>query len=135
MKSMLLILPLYFLGQGLHAATHIYDIKFALKVNNQPSTESRVLASEGETATVTHTSGKTRRFIDVVAKEGSLGGHNGILLNFTIAEQGLDGQKKIISRPQILASNNQQAMIQVSGNNAKSHRSSKMELKVVAQRH
>lgn len=87
-----------------------------LSLNGKHISSPRVIVKAGETATITQKTDTEESFIEVVATEGEVQNHKGIIMNFTVGTIGKSGERTIISRPQILAKENEQAQITVGEN-------------------
>jgi type II secretory pathway component HofQ len=96
------------------AAQQIYDLTLDLSMGGKPISSSRILVSEGETASVETKGTSARNYIEVLPKEGKMGGREGILISFKIGKVDKFGKRTIISKPRILARENIQASIKQS---------------------
>lgn len=112
------------------ATTNGYDLKMDLSLNGKHISSPRVIVKESETATITQKTDTEETFIEVVAAEREIQNHKGILMKFTVGTISKDGQRTIISKPQILANENEKAQITV----GKSGGSVNLSLSVLAQR-
>ncbi|MGZ3768544.1 MAG: hypothetical protein ACXVCP_02270 [Bdellovibrio sp.] len=110
-------------------ASNGYVLKMELSMNGKKVSSPRIIVLEGEAGSVTQETPTEKTFIEVVAKEGAIQNHKGILINFVVGYIGQDGKRNIVSKPQILAKENETAQVSV-GENGKET----MSLSVVAQR-
>lgn len=124
----LLGLALIMVGSSAFGATNGYDLKMELSMNGKHVSSPRVIVKAGETATVTQKTDTEETFIEVVATEGEIQNNKGILMKMVVGTISSDGQRTIVSRPQILAKENEQALIQVGDKDGE------MSLSVVAKR-
>ena len=106
-----------------------YDIKMQLFVNNKKIASPRVQVLEGTPGGIEQKTKQGTLSIDLLATEGAIQGHQGILMNFIVSYVTNDGQKDVLSKPQILAQENSEAEISVAGSNSES-----FKLKVLAKR-
>lgn len=113
------------------ASSNAYDLKMDLSINGKHVSSPRVIVKEGEPATIAQKTGAEEQFIEVVATEGSVHSHKGILMKFTVGTIGKNGERIIVSKPQILAKEGESAKITESDTNTgKEH----ISLSVIAQR-
>lgn len=106
-------LALLFVGHSAFAATNGYDLKMALSMNGKLTSSSHIVVKAGETATIDPKEGTEQNFIEVVATEGEGQTKSGILMKFAVGYIGKSGKRTIVSRPQILAMENEPASITV----------------------
>ncbi|MFS4460769.1 hypothetical protein [Bdellovibrio sp. HCB2-146] len=111
MKS--LIVAFVLLGSSAFAAGPNYDLKMELSLEGKHVLSPKVIVPAGETASVDD--GKT--FVEVVANEGAIQDHKGILMKLTVGTIGKDGKRKILATPQVLAKENQAAQVTVESAN------------------
>ena len=110
------------------AANKGYELKMDLSLDGKHVSSPIVRTKAGETATVTQSLGDSQTFMDIIATEGEIQGHSGILLDVVIGNIEPNGSRKVLSRPKLLVKENEEASIeQRSETNA-------MQLKVVAHR-
>ncbi len=55
----------------------------------------RIIVREGETGKITQETSTEKTFIEVVAKEGEIQNHKGIMMNFVVGYIGQDGNRTI----------------------------------------
>lgn len=96
------------------AETEKYDLKLELSVNGQLISTPSIRAIAGEKASIIQKNGTEESFIDVVATEGQgqIKGKKAILMKFIVGTIK-DGQRTILSQPQILALENSKAEITI----------------------
>lgn len=109
----LVIVVLAFISSSAFALTNGYDLKIDLSMNGKHISSPRVIAKAGETASISQKTDTEESFIEVVATEGSIQNHNGILMNFVVGVIDKNGQRVIKAKPQILAKENETAQITV----------------------
>lgn len=127
------MLSIFFLivgNSGFSAATNGYDFKIELSFNGKHISSPPFFVKENELKTVIQETDTEVVFIEVIASEGEIQNHKGILMKFTVGMIGKDGQRTTISKPQILANESEQAQINV----GKSGGSENLALSVVAKR-
>jgi len=110
-------------------ATHGYKLDMELSVDGKNVSSPRLMVLEGKKGSITQESSNEKTFIEVVAKEGWVENHKGIMLNFKVGYIGADGQKTIFANPQVLAKENEPAQITVENQNHE-----KLSLSVIATR-
>ena len=108
-----------------------YDLQMELTIDGKHVSSPRVLVKPGETASVTQQSETDNSFIEVVATEGTLQNHSGILMKFVVGTIDKDGKRTIVSHPEILAKENEPATITVGQKNGSPE---ELSLSVVAER-
>jgi type II secretory pathway component GspD/PulD (secretin) len=113
------------------AATTGYELNLDLSLNGKHVSSPRVLVKAGQTATVTEKMDTDETFIEVMAVEGQIENNKGILMDFTIGRIGTDGKRTVLSKPHILAMENEQAQVTVAEND---HSPETLSLSVVAKR-
>ena len=101
------------------AATNRYNLKMDLSLNGKPTSSPSLIVNEGEIAKITQRSSNgDENFIEVIAsrnKDGKV--QNSVLMKFTIGTVEKSGKKIIFSKPQIIAKENEIAMISQKNNN------------------
>jgi type II secretory pathway component GspD/PulD (secretin) len=112
------------------ATTNGYDLKMDLSLNGKHISSPRVIVKASETATITQKTDTEETFIEVIAAEGEIQNHKGILMKFTVGTINKDGKRTIISKPQILAKENEKSQITV----GESGSSENLSLSVLAKR-
>lgn len=125
----LVAIALAFIGSSALASTNGYDLKMELSLNGKHISSPRVIVKAGETATVTQKTDTEESFIEVVATEGKVQNHKGIMMNFVVGVIGKDGERTIKAKPQILAKENEPAQITIGGKNG-----DEVSLSVIANR-
>lgn len=109
----LLGLALILVGSSAFATTNGYDLKMDLSMNGKRVSSPRIIVKAGEKGTINQKTGTEESFIEVVATEGQVQNHKGIMMNFTVGYIGKNGERNIVSKPQILAKENEPALITV----------------------
>lgn len=125
----LVAIVLAFIGSSAFASTNGYDLKMDLSLNGKHVSSPRLIVKAGETAYINQKTDTEESFIEVVATEGSIQNHQGILMNFIVGVIDQNGQRVIKAKPQILANENEAAQITVGENNG-----DEISLSVVATR-
>lgn len=95
------------------AAISGYDLKMELSLNGKIISSPQILAKAGETATITQKTDDQENFIEVTAIDGSILGNDGIMMTFVVGTVDKDGQRRILSKPQIFAKENKPSEITV----------------------
>ena len=125
----LMAIALVFVGGSVFASTNGYDLKMDLSVNGKQISSPRVMVKAGETATINQKTETEESFIEVVATEGSIQNHKGILMKFTVGVIAQNGERVIKSQPQVLAKENEKTQVTIGENNG-----DEISLSVVAKR-
>ncbi len=100
------------------AASTAYDLRMDLALDGKHVSSPRVIVKEGESATVTQEIDSQTQFIEVIATPGKIQKHAGILMKFIIGTIGPNGERTILAKPQVLATEGKPARI--TQNNSKS---------------
>jgi type II secretory pathway component GspD/PulD (secretin) len=108
-----------FIGSTALASGKAYDLKLNVSIEGKIISTPRIIVKEGETGSITQDGADGKTYIEVVATEGSIENHKGILMNFVVAKIGADGKKQILGKPRILAKENERAMLMVGDENGK----------------
>lgn len=119
-----------FVGSTAFAGSPGYDLKMELSINGKHISSPRVITKDGVVATITQKTNTEESFIEVIASEGEVQGNKGIMMKFVIGVIGKDGERIIVSQPQILARENVKAEIKEGQNGDKET----LSLSVVAKR-
>ena len=100
-----------------------------LLIDNKSVSKPKIIVQEGEKGTITQNDSATNTTteISVVASQGEMQGRKGILLKMEVG-YNKNNVQKIVSRPQILVSEGQEALVEVVGNEG----NKKMSLKIIA---
>ncbi len=125
----LIVLVLSFMSSMALASSNGYDLKMDLSMNGKHVSSPQLIVKAGEKATINQNTNGIENFIEVVATEGSIQNHKGILMNFVVGVIGKNGERIIKSTPQILAKENQAAQITVGENSTET-----VSLTVIAKR-
>lgn len=123
-------LVVLFVSQASFAATNGYDLKMEMALDKKTIASPRIIVQENLSAMVTQKTDSEENFIEVTASEGSVGGNKGILMKFIIGSIGKNGQKTILSEPQVLAKENEPAKIKIEDG----HDGGELSLTVIAKR-
>ncbi len=113
----LVAIVLAFIGSSAFASTNAYDLKMELSLNGKHVSSPRLTVKAGETAYINQKTDIEESFIEVVATEGAIQNHQGILMNFIVGVIDQNGQRVIKAKPQILANENEAAQITIGENN------------------
>lgn len=119
----------YFICSSAFASKNSYDLKMDLSINGKHIASPRVFVKAGEMKTITQKTGNEESFIEVVATEGSIQDHKGILVNFAVGFISKNGERTIKAKPQLLAKENESTQITITENNGEV-----ISLSVVAKR-
>ncbi len=95
--------------------TAAYHLKLELSMNGKVVSTPRLVVRSGETGSITEESAARKTFIEVTATEGSVQKRKGIMMNFVVGLIAKDGTRTVLSRPSILANENEKAEITVAG--------------------
>lgn len=125
----LLGLALLMVGSSAFASTNGYDLKMDLSMNGKHVSSPRIIVKAGEKGTINQKTDTEESFIEVVATEGQVQNNKGIMMNFTVGYIGKNGERTIVSKPQILAKENEPAQITVGEKDG-----TELSLSVVAKR-
>ncbi|MBK7890552.1 MAG: hypothetical protein IPJ84_06825 [Bdellovibrionales bacterium] len=90
-----------------------YTLKMELSMNGKVVSTPRLVVRSGETGSITEESAARKTFIEVTATEGSVQKRKGIMMNFVVGLIAKDGTRTVLSRPSILANENEKAEITV----------------------
>ena len=86
-----------------------YDLKIDLSLNGKHVSSPRIIAKEGETASIIQKSDDKETFIDIVTTKADM--KNAVMMKFTVGTIGKNGERTILARPQIIAKENVTAKI------------------------
>lgn len=125
----ILIVLSYLIGCAAFASNG-YELNMELSMNGKKAFSPKITVMQGEPGIVTHDTSTKKTFIEVVAKEGQIQSHKGILMNFVVGYIEQDGTRTILSKPEILAKEDQKAQISVGDKDGKEN----ISLSVVAKR-
>ncbi len=87
-------------------AGNSYDLKINLSLNGKHVASPRVIVKAGEKATITQRVDSQESFIEVVATESEAKNAPGIMMKFIVGYIQKNGDRTIISQPQILTNEN-----------------------------
>lgn len=93
--------------------TAAYHLKLALSMNGKVVSTPQLIVRNGATGSITEESATQKTFIEVTATEGSVQKRKGIMMNFVVGLVAKDGTRTVLSRPSILANENEKAEITV----------------------
>lgn len=120
--------------QVVDEATVLIDHKYfnhpARRDYGKKVSSPRIIVREGEVGSIIQETSAEKTFIEVVAKEGEIQSHKGILMNFVVGYFDKDGKKIVAYRPQILTDENKNAQITL----GEEGRKETISFSVVAQR-
>lgn len=89
------------------ASTTSYELKMDLSLNGKHVSSPRIIANEGEVATIVQESDDKETFIDVITTKADI--KNTVMMTFTVGTIGKNGERTILARPQVLARENEAA--------------------------
>lgn len=127
MKLVAIILA--FMGSSAFAFTNAYDLKMDLSINGKHVSSPHIFVKAGEMGSVSQKTDTEENFIEVIATEGQVQNQKGIMMNFTVGYIGKNGERTVVSTPQILAKENEPALFTVGQKNG-----TELSLSVVAKR-
>ena len=110
MKSMMILISTLLLSTSVWASKKSYQMNMEVSVNGELVSSARLVTNEGERKVITQKMSDTKNQVEVIAKEGEIGGNKGILMAFKIFEMKKDGSKKMISTPMILSKSGKEAI-------------------------
>jgi hypothetical protein len=115
------------------ASTSGYDLKMDLSLDGKHVSSPSVIVKSGEMASIIQKTDKEEasNFIEVIASEGEIQNHKGILMKFKVGSISKSGERTVLSEPRILAKENELAKITVSN---KEGGSEQLSLSVVVKR-
>lgn len=108
----LLGLTLIMVGCSAFAVTNGYELKMDLSMNGKHISSPRIIVKAGEVAMITQKTDSEESFVEVVATEGEVQNHKGIMMKFIIGTIGKNGERIVVSKPQILAKEKQEVQIE-----------------------
>ncbi|MBL7688366.1 MAG: hypothetical protein JNJ49_10045 [Bdellovibrionaceae bacterium] len=92
-----------------------YALKMELSMNGKVVSTPQLIVRNGATGSITEESATQKTFIEVTATEGSVQKRQGIMMNFVVGVIAKDGVRTVLSRPSILANENEKAEITIAG--------------------
>jgi Flp pilus assembly secretin CpaC len=126
-----IILGLYSLiSTSAFASENGYALKMDLSLNGAHLSPPRMTVIAGKTGTFIQKTGSTETFIDVIATEGAVQDHKGILLKFVVGTIEKNGNRTVLYTPELLATENKTATFTTAGKN----RANSLSLSVTPQR-
>lgn len=125
----LLGLALIMVSSSAFAAITGYDLKMDLSINGKHISSPRLIVNTGEMGTIIQKTDTEETFIQVVATESDVQNHKDIMMKFTVGYIGNNGERTIVSKPEILAKENEAALITV-----REKTETELSLSVVAKR-
>ncbi len=123
----LVLIAVPFLARA-NAKADAFDLKVEVSFNGRVVSSPRVVARAGETATIRQGAGFFENFIEITPFETEVDGRKAIHMKFVIGVITKDGRKTVISKPELVARENERAEIKV-GN-----RLQQVSLSVLAER-
>lgn len=126
----LLVASVLVMSNSLFASSNGYDLKMEMSLNAKTISSPRIVVKENQTGSITQKTDTEENFIEVTASEGQVGKNKGILMKFTIGSVLKNGQRTILSEPQILAKENEPAKILIDDG----HGGEELSLTVIAKR-
>ena len=132
MKSFVTILLISFFGLTLKAAPtpQAYDLKMELYINGKLVSSPKLIVKANEKASIEEKSANGEYFIQVIASESTSLKPQGILMKFIVGAINKDGEKSILSKPQVIANENEPAVITLGDNKT----AQEISLKTIAKR-
>ena len=91
------------------ASTTSYDLQMDLSLNGKHVSSPRVIAKEGEIATIVQKTDDKETFIEVITTKADM--KNAVMMKFTVGTIGKNGERTILARPQVIARENETAKI------------------------
>lgn len=113
--KLITIFTLALSAQASIAATRGYDLTIDYSLNGQRVTSPRVIVKEGETATIIRKVGDEETFIEVEATEGQMMDKSGIKMKLAVGTISKDGERRIISQPELLTTEKAPAELTIKG--------------------
>ncbi len=107
-----------------------YDLKLKLTMNGKIISSPHILTKAGEPATITQQTETQNNFIEVTAIDESILGNDGIMMTFVVGTIDNEGQRTILSKPQVFAKENKKSEIMIEQGDTKDM----LSLTVVAKR-
>ena len=86
-----------------------YDLQMDLSLNGKHVSSPRVIAKEGEIATIVQKTDDKETFIEVITTKADM--KNAVMMKFTVGTIGKNGERTILARPQVIARENETAKI------------------------
>lgn len=113
------------------AGTRGFEIEFNIAMGRGPASKAHVVVKEGERAALTQFNSRGENyFVDVIAKEATMQGRDGIYMDFVVGVVGRYDRRTVISHPKIFTMENQSAQLTVGAGKG----AEPMNVTVVAQR-
>lgn len=107
----LLGLAVLFFGNTVFAAQAGYELDMKLSLDGKHVSSPRLIVKEGEAGLIVQKTDTEESFIEVVATEGAIQNNTGILMKFVVGVIAPDGTRTVLSKPRILAMENQQITV------------------------
>lgn len=109
----------FLVGSAAFANGGGYDLKMDLSMNGKHVSSPRLIAREGEVASITQNLNGEKIFIEVVATEKPTANNRAILMSFVVGKISATGEKTIVSTPKIIALENDKAEVTVNNDQGK----------------
>jgi len=106
-------LVLVFMALPALAKVDAYDIKMEVSMYGRHVSSPRIVTKAGEPAMIMNKAGLIENFVEVIAVEEEISGKKAIRMKFKVGMTGPDGKRTVISKPEILAFENEEAKISV----------------------
>lgn len=90
-----------------------YDLQMELSMNGKIISSPQLNTKVGETSTITQKTDTEENFIEVTAIDGSILGNDGIMMTFVVGIVDKEGNRTILSKPQIFAKDNTHSEVTV----------------------
>lgn len=117
--SKLILVACLFMGSAVFASDSGYDLKVELSMNGKKPTQYQIIVKKGLKASIESQTPNDGNFIEVIANEGSIQNHKGILMDFLVGSIDQNGKRTVVSTLQVLANENEKAQITVGNENGK----------------
>lgn len=109
----LVLLSLVLFSSSAFAANKAYQLDLKLFVNGEHVISPQIIVRDGERGDIMVGSPAEKKFIEVVATEGSMGKTKGILMNFKVGRVLADGSREILAKPTVVSIEGEGASITV----------------------
>lgn len=93
------------------ASSTAYDLRMNLAIDGKHVSSPRVIVKEGASATITQEIDSQKQFIEVIATESKIQKQAGVRMKFVIGLIGANGERTILARPQVIATEGKPAQI------------------------
>lgn len=114
--KLFLITVILVVSQMTFAAVNMFDLEMSLTVDGKLISSPHITVQEGKPGLITQEANGEKSFIEVTATEKkSAHGQNVVYMSFVVGNFDNNGQRTVISKPQISAAYDQKAQITVRG--------------------